>query len=152
MRELKLRPFKGMFSTKRLPMRVLTDASDVLSSGALPCTVMLSDLLPMVSAKSRRACWSASMIRPFWWTVLNPSASTVRARHERRHAIHALLVGGCPAGGAGRRALDHHQGAGHGETAGIGDVTGDRAGRSALRGSWACGPPKEMKIGAEPDV
>ena len=46
-RELKLRPFRGMFSTKRLPMTVLTDASDALSSGALPSTVTLSLVLPM---------------------------------------------------------------------------------------------------------
>ena len=77
MRELKLRPFKGMFSTNRLPIKVLTDASEVLSSRALPCTVIVSVLLPMVRAKSSRARWSTSATTPFWWTVLKPLASTV---------------------------------------------------------------------------
>jgi hypothetical protein len=39
----------------RLPLRVLTAASAVLSSGALPKKVILSDLLPIVRVKSRRA-------------------------------------------------------------------------------------------------
>jgi hypothetical protein len=47
MRELKLHPFKSMFYTNRLPMRVLTEASEVLSSGALPKTVIMSLLLPI---------------------------------------------------------------------------------------------------------
>ena len=54
-RELKLRPFSGMFSTKRLPMTVLTEASVALSSGALPSTVMVSLVLPMDRLKSRVA-------------------------------------------------------------------------------------------------
>jgi hypothetical protein len=36
MRELKLRPFKGRFSTNRLPITVLTDASEVLSRRRVP--------------------------------------------------------------------------------------------------------------------
>ena len=65
MRELKLRPFRGMFSTKRLPMTVLTDASDVLSNGALPSTVTLSVVLPMDKVKSSVARWSTSSTMPF---------------------------------------------------------------------------------------
>jgi hypothetical protein len=56
---------QGKVSTKRLPITVLTDASEVLSSGALPCTVMLSALLPIVSAKFSRARWSTSTTTPF---------------------------------------------------------------------------------------
>ena len=59
MRELKLRPLKGILSTNRLPISVLTEASEVLSSGALPKPVILSDLLPIVKAKSSRASNSA---------------------------------------------------------------------------------------------
>ena len=58
-------------------MTVLTDASEVLSRGALPSTVIVSVLLPTVSAKSSRARWSTSTTTPFWWTVLKPFASTV---------------------------------------------------------------------------
>ena len=42
-----LRPFSGMFSTKRLPITVLTDASEALSNGALPSIVTVSVVLPM---------------------------------------------------------------------------------------------------------
>ena len=43
-----------MFSTNRLPITVLTDASDALSRGALPSTVIVSVALPMDNVKSRR--------------------------------------------------------------------------------------------------
>ena len=36
MRELKLHPFKGILSTNRLPISVLTGAAEVLTGGALP--------------------------------------------------------------------------------------------------------------------
>jgi hypothetical protein len=53
-RELKLRPLKGMFSTNRLPRGVRTEASEELSSGAPPQTVILSVLWSVVRPKSRR--------------------------------------------------------------------------------------------------
>jgi hypothetical protein len=66
-----------MFSTNWLPIKVLTDASEALSSGGLPCTVTVSVLLPTVSAKSSRARWPTSTTTPFWRTVLKPLASIV---------------------------------------------------------------------------
>jgi hypothetical protein len=36
MTRLKFRPFKGVFSTNRSPMRVLAEASEVLSAGCSP--------------------------------------------------------------------------------------------------------------------
>jgi len=41
------RPFKGVFSTNRLPTRVLTRASEVSSSCAFHKTLILSFLLPI---------------------------------------------------------------------------------------------------------
>jgi hypothetical protein len=58
-------------------MTVLTDASDVLSRGVPPSTVIVSVVLPTVSGKSSRARWSTSTTTPFWWTVLKPVASIV---------------------------------------------------------------------------
>lgn len=66
MSELKLRPFRGMFSMNRLSITMLTDASDWLNRGAPPSTVTLSLVLPMDRVKSSVARWSTSRTIVFW--------------------------------------------------------------------------------------
>ena len=109
MRELKLRPFKGMFSTNRLPIRVLTDASEVLSSGASPSTVMVS----VCAADGQREIQSRPLVDFEHDAVLVDGLESVgldrdvvRAGQEGGQAVHALLVGDDAAGCAGVGILD----------------------------------------------
>ena len=95
MRELKLRPFNGKFSTNRLPMTVLTDASEVLSSGALPSTVTLSVVLPMDNVKSSVARWSTSRTIAVLMDGFESGGfdgDVIRAGRQRRDAVQPLLV------------------------------------------------------------
>ena len=76
MRELKLRPFKGMFSTNRLPIRVLTDASVAFTMALPASTVIDSDAVPTLSLKfSSRLFWTLT-VTPVSRTILNPFFST----------------------------------------------------------------------------
>ena len=108
MSELKLRPFKGMFSTNRLPITVLTDASEALSSGALPSTVMRFD----GAADGQREIQpcalvhfqdDASLVNGFESGGLY--RDVVRAGQEGGDAVLAFLVGEDGAGSAGVGAL-----------------------------------------------
>lgn len=54
------------------------EASEVLSSDALPRTVILFVLRRIARVKSRRAILSASITSPFWWMALNRYAFIVR--------------------------------------------------------------------------
>ena len=95
MRELKLRPFKGRFSTNRLPITVLTDASEVLSSGALPSTVIAF----CVAADGQREIQPCPLVHFDHDAILVDGfkavclyCDVVRAGQEGRDAVLALLV------------------------------------------------------------